>query len=123
MKTPITTQAALLQALRRGPGCGTELIERVREVSSSTILLLDGGVYPALHSMEREGLVEGWRGDPRPGGGRPQHRYRLTTLGESRAAEQRAGLLGLLGISITPSAADAPTNNAPDPLPLEWRQP
>lgn len=100
--TPISTQAALLQALIRGPGYGLELIDRIRDTSGGLLFLLEGAIYPALRSMEVEGLVESWQGAAAPErGGRPRRYYRLTAVGEKKATEQRTALSGLLGLEVS----------------------
>lgn len=99
--TPITTQAALLQALIRGPGYGLELIDRVKEATGGQVFLLEGAIYPALRAMEADGLVESWQTEPLPErGGRPRRYYKLTAEGARKAMEQRAGLAGLLGLEV-----------------------
>ena len=97
METLMGAKAALVQALIVGPGYGLDLIERVRERSGGQIKLGQGSVYPALRSLEREGLVESYEGAAMPErGGRPRRYYRLTALGEQAADFQREGLLQFL---------------------------
>jgi DNA-binding PadR family transcriptional regulator len=47
----------LLAELNRGPGHGYALIERLRERSDGTFDYPEGSVYPALHRLERGGLL------------------------------------------------------------------
>jgi PadR family transcriptional regulator PadR len=77
-------RAALLRALRSGPGYALALIERVKQESDGELDLGDQG-YAALRDLEREGLVESWEGEPLPGGKRPRRYYGL------RQQRQRAG--------------------------------
>jgi PadR family transcriptional regulator, regulatory protein PadR len=48
----------LLTALADRPAHGYRVIERLREVSAGAFDLPEGTVYPALHRLEREGLLE-----------------------------------------------------------------
>lgn len=47
----------LLAALDDGPGHGYALIERLRERSGGTFEFAEGTIYPALHRLERAGLL------------------------------------------------------------------
>jgi PadR family transcriptional regulator len=59
----------LLAELERGPGHGYALIERIRERSDGTFDFPEGTIYPALHRLERGGLlVSKWSTRPRGGG-------------------------------------------------------
>ena len=69
----------ILVALRRiGPSHGYALIAGLREQSDGAFDLPEGTVYPALHRLERDGLVQSeWSADS------PRRRrvYRLTSAG------------------------------------------
>ncbi|WP_460915637.1 PadR family transcriptional regulator [Plantactinospora veratri] len=69
----------LLGALRRaGPAHGYALIAALRDRSEGTFDLPEGTVYPALHRLERDGLVSSeWDA----GASRRRRVYRLTPLG------------------------------------------
>ena len=47
----------LLAELARGPGHGYVLIERIRERSEGAFAFAEGSIYPALHRLERAGLL------------------------------------------------------------------
>jgi PadR family transcriptional regulator len=47
----------LLAELVRGPGHGYALIERLRERSGGTFDFPEGTIYPALHRLERTGML------------------------------------------------------------------
>ena len=54
-----TLQTILLKLLAdHGKMYGYELTQRVKDLSSGTILLTEGALYPTLHRMEAEGLVK-----------------------------------------------------------------
>lgn len=91
---------ALLQALVSGPGFGLELIDRVRDRSGGRIELLQGSVYPALRSLEREGFLESYDGAPVPErGGRPRRYYRITAEGRRAARDDSKAVAGLFGLT------------------------
>ena len=47
----------LLAALEQGPGHGYALIERLRDRSDGAFQFAEGTIYPALHRLERAGLL------------------------------------------------------------------
>lgn len=99
MESPITTRAALLQSLIRGPGFGLELIDRVKEHTKGRVKLHQGTIYPLLRDMEAEGLLESFESEPMPErGGRPRRYYKLTAEGARVATEHRETAIGLFGM-------------------------
>ena len=104
MQTLVSARAALLQALIV-PGFGLDLIARVRRGSGGRVRLRMGSVYPALLSLERQGLVRRRRVDGRRRG-RPRRYYELTLSGVQAAMDEREALLGLLRFPEA-GAADA----------------
>jgi DNA-binding PadR family transcriptional regulator len=66
---------------------GYAVIEAVRSASNGTLDLPTGTVYPALHRLERSGLVVS---DETVVGGRRRRMYRLTASGQTALADQRA---------------------------------
>jgi PadR family transcriptional regulator, regulatory protein PadR len=81
----------LLSALAEGPSHGYLLIERLRARSDGTFDLPEGTVYPALHRLERDGLLSSaWT----EATGRRRRVYRLTRRGRAslarRASEWRS---------------------------------
>lgn len=71
----------LLASLVSGPRHGYAVKEALRKRSGGRFDLPTGTVYPALHRLERAGLIEGsWE----VASGRRRRVYRLTTAGERR---------------------------------------
>ena len=69
----------LLAALRRRPAHGYAIIEELRSRSGGTFDLPEGTIYPALHRLERQGLIESrWS----EASGRRRRVYRLTRRGQ-----------------------------------------
>lgn len=77
----------LLAVLADGPSHGYAVIEQLRARSADAFDLPEGTVYPALHRLERSGLLSS---DWDSSAGRPRRVYRITTRGRSRLGEQRA---------------------------------
>lgn len=97
MESPVTAKAAILSVLISGKSYGGEIIDKVRERSGGAIVLSEGNVYPTLKTMEREGLLKSFEGEPVPErGGRPRRFYELTGEGRRAATEQCTALVGLL---------------------------
>lgn len=98
MLSPITVQGALLQALIREPNYGLALIERVEQQTKGQVQLHQGSVYPALRSLEDDGLVTSYDGESTPErGGRPRRYYKLTAAGQRAAQEHREIAESLFG--------------------------
>src|SRR5215467_7413098 len=82
-----STVPLVLSVLSKGESYGYELIQCVRELSDGRIEWTEGMLYPVLHWMEREGMIESeWRkGD----GERQRKYYRLSGKGrKALRAEQ-----------------------------------
>jgi PadR family transcriptional regulator, regulatory protein PadR len=79
--------ALLLAVLEPGPQHGYAVIESLRMGSDGTLDLPTGTVYPALHRLERAGLITS---DWQTVGGRRRRAYHLTPSGHSALREHRA---------------------------------
>ena len=77
----------LLAVLEDAPRHGYAIIDALREKSAEVFDLPEGTVYPALHRLERAGLLESEWHDV---GGRRRRRYKLTTSGTRALGERRA---------------------------------
>jgi DNA-binding PadR family transcriptional regulator len=93
--------ALLLASLEGGPLHGYAIIDGLRQGSGGTFDLPTGTVYPALHRLERGGLIAGtWD----VSGGRRRRTYQLTRAGRDALGAERAtwtefstAVTGLLG--------------------------
>jgi len=88
-----TTRPLLLGLLAGGESYGYALIQRVKELSGGKLEWTEGMLYPVLHRLEAEGLIEAeWKdGDS----GRKRKYYRLTRLGKKAAQHERAQWLSV----------------------------
>jgi DNA-binding PadR family transcriptional regulator len=72
--------------LAAGPGHGYAIISALRDRSEGTFDLPEGTVYPALHRLERSGLLASSWADA---DGRRRRVYALTSEGEAALAAER----------------------------------
>src|SRR5512141_2814680 len=76
-----STVPLVLSILGEGESYGYALIQRVRELSEGRIEWTEGMLYPVLHWMEQEGLIESeWREAET---GRKRKYYRLRKEGRT----------------------------------------
>lgn len=79
--------ALLLAVVASGPAHGYRIVEDLRLRSGGAFDLPEGTVYPALHRLERGGLLASrWT----IASGRRRRVYRITRRGRSALARQRA---------------------------------
>jgi PadR family transcriptional regulator PadR len=53
-----TLDLLILKALSLGPMHGWAISERLHQVSRETLAVPQGSLYPALHRLERQGLID-----------------------------------------------------------------
>lgn len=84
-----TTTAAILSALAEEPQYAYRIIQLLEERSQGFFRFQEGLIYPALHKLEREGLLASeWRSAE----GRRRKYYRLTDDGRQQLAREERDL-------------------------------
>ncbi len=79
---------AVLQLLKRREMYGYQLVEALSHRTDGVLALGQSTLYPLLYSLEAKGLVESrWVTLP---SGRKRRYYRITPVGASELADQRA---------------------------------
>jgi PadR family transcriptional regulator PadR len=73
----------LLAVMQEGPAYGYEMTKRLRARGLS--IVGEGSIYPLLGRLEREGLVETYRGASN--GGPPRKYYRASSEGQRALAD------------------------------------
>lgn len=73
----------LLRLLDQREMYGYELVRSIRDITDEAISLGEGVIYPALHTLERNGALKSRR---KPVGGRTRVYYSLTGKGRTRLA-------------------------------------
>jgi DNA-binding PadR family transcriptional regulator len=81
----------LMGVLRRGPAHGYAIITALRERSDGEFELAEGTIYPALHRLERSGLIESAIESVQ---GRRRRTYALTARGRKEFASRRRAWQG-----------------------------
>jgi PadR family transcriptional regulator PadR len=83
-----STVGVLIQSLlRERPMYGYEILREAERRSARQFLMKEGTLYPALHHMERAGLLRSeWRESE---AGRQRKYYALTAKGRRRAESKR----------------------------------
>src|SRR5262245_47354623 len=96
--TAASTRPLLLSILQQGENYGYALVQQVKELSGGGIEWGEGMVYPVLHRLEQEGLVEvEWKESE---SGKRRKYYRLRRSGHnalSKESEQWTAVNDTLG--------------------------
>ena len=82
-----TLPTLILEALEREPSHGYRIAQSIKARSKGVLDYKEGTLYPALHKLETDGLVESYEGIEK---GRPRRYYRITKPGRAILAEDRA---------------------------------
>jgi PadR family transcriptional regulator, regulatory protein PadR len=78
--------ALILATLDAGPAHGYAVGQSLRDRSDGAFDLPEGTIYPALHRLERDGLLTSdWSSEA----GRRRRVYRLTRIGETALGARR----------------------------------
>jgi transcriptional regulator len=76
----------ILHTLSRGPGHGYQIAKEIKQGSQGTLDFKEGTLYPTLHNLEEQGLVESYDAEVN---GRARRCYRLTENGRDTLATER----------------------------------
>jgi DNA-binding PadR family transcriptional regulator len=80
-------EALILSALQAGPRHGYQLALDIEERSGGRFSFKHGTLYPILHKLEKEGLIEGaWSDEGQRG---KRKRYRMTKDGKAYLRDLR----------------------------------
>jgi len=100
-----SVEMLILQIAQSGPTYGYEIAQQAMKRSDGYFDLKEGSLYPALHRMERRGLLEAFWEDKETG--RRRKFYRITAEGKKALDEERAewgrfvaGVNGVLGLRM-----------------------
>jgi transcriptional regulator len=81
-----TLPLLILRTLATGPNHGFAVARRIRQISKSVLRVEQGSLYPALHRMELDGLIESYWGTTE--NNRQAKYYRLTRRGSRQLASE-----------------------------------
>ncbi len=82
-----TLPTLILEALTEEPSHGYLIAQRIKERSQGVLDFKEGTLYPALHKLENEGMVESYESVEK---GRSRRHYRITRSGRGMLAKDRA---------------------------------
>ncbi len=86
----------ILSILTRGDSYGYAIIQKVREMSGGELEWAEGMLYPILHRMEKNNLIESYWGQADTG--RRRKYYRLLEAGRQELQIQRENWRSLYGL-------------------------
>jgi transcriptional regulator len=82
-----TLPTLILDALVHEPSHGYRIAQQIKERSQGVLDFKEGTLYPALHKLANDGLVESFEGVEK---GRLRRYYRITKSGRGLLAKDRA---------------------------------
>lgn len=104
--TAASTKPIILGILKQGSSYGYLIIKKIKELSGGSLAYSDGMLYPVLHRLEKEGLIQSkWTMN---GESRPRKYYEITDAGKEALVQEKQqwsqvnAVLGLLW-DVTPS--------------------
>ncbi len=77
----------ILHLLAQRPSHGYSLAKQIREQSDDFLNYSEGTLYPTLHGLEKQGLIESFEQEEN---GRGRRYYRLTAKGQKALASEKA---------------------------------
>lgn len=83
-----STEIMVLSLLDREPMYGYQMISELEKASSGVFAFKEGTLYPLLHGLESEGLVEAYWDETE--GARKRKYYRITGSGRAHLAAKRS---------------------------------
>jgi PadR family transcriptional regulator PadR len=83
---PGTLDVLVLKAVSLGALHGYGVLQRIQQISGGTLTIEQGALYPALHRLERQGLLEAEWGIS--DNNRRAKFYRLSVAGRRRLTEE-----------------------------------
>lgn len=86
MKTGEQLRTLILAVLDRQPEHGYAIAQAIKARSEGVLSAREGSLYPALHLLEKDGLVSSSEVEV---GGRIRREYRLTGAGQDALAKAR----------------------------------
>ncbi len=79
--------ALILSCLAREPMHGYRIVKELRRISEGYFAMGEGTLYPHLHQLEKDGLIDGcWE---KSSGDRDRKLYRITDQGTAELARKR----------------------------------
>jgi len=93
---PGTLDLLILKAVSLGPQHGYGVLLRIEQISGAALKIEQGALYPALHRLERQGLLTTEWGASE--NNRKAKFYSLTTTGRKRLRSEKDGWQRLVAV-------------------------
>ena len=88
-----STRPIILSLLYRGESYGYQILQRIRQVAGGRLAWSSAMLYPVLHRLEKDGLIQSqWK---LSGEGRMRKYYLLTDLGRKEFAVEKEQWLNI----------------------------
>lgn len=85
--TAASTKPIILGILKQGNSYGYLIIKKIKELSGGRMAYSDGMLYPVLHRLEKDGLIQSrWTMN---GESRPRKYYEITEAGKEALVEEK----------------------------------
>ena len=81
-----TLDMMILKTLARGPMHGYGIAQSIQQISEDVLRVEEGSLYPALHRLELDGVIDAEWGQS--ANNRRAKFYRLTPLGRKRLSQE-----------------------------------
>jgi transcriptional regulator len=81
-----TLPTLILEAIEPGPDHGYSIAQRIKNRSKGVLDFKEGTLYPALHKLEMEKMVESYESMEK---GRMRRYYRITKAGHGQLSKDR----------------------------------
>lgn len=86
--TAASTRAIILGILKQGTSYGYLIIKKVKKMSGGKMAYSDGQLYPVLHRLEKDGLIQSnWVLED--DSARPRKYYEITESGKQALLEEK----------------------------------
>ena len=82
-----TLPTLILEALEQQPNHGYRIAQNIKQRSRGVLDFKEGTLYPALHKLEKDGLVTSYEAIE---SGRPRRYYEITKSGRAALVQDRA---------------------------------
>lgn len=90
-----TLDMLILKTLTRGPMHGYGIAQSIQQISEDVLRVEEGSLYPALHRLELDGVIESEWGQST--NNRRAKYYRLTTMGRKQLLKETSRWRQLAG--------------------------
>jgi len=86
--TAASTKPIILGILRQGNNYGYMIIKKIREISGGRMKYSDGMLYPVLHRLEKDGLIDSYWALDNDSIRRRKY-YQITEIGKEALLEEQ----------------------------------